>query len=276
MAPDSRFPQVRHRLLFGGAVCLLVVSAIRTTGAATLEPRTLHAYKAYLAIAVERFSNRGSDGVFLWTDERPDRRQAVREGRIIVEPASEDGILDVPGGLIHHWTGAGFLEGVGLEDALRIVQAYGDYPRIHPPIVQAELIERTGDTARVFIRLRKSTRFVTAVFDVWWNIRYYYPGDDRAYSRSNVERIVQVMNAGRSDEHQLAEGTGGGYLWAANTFSRFLERDGGTYIEFQTLALSRGFPRLLGWIAEPIARRVGAGSVADTLSELRDAAETTR
>jgi hypothetical protein len=48
-----------------------------------------------------------------------------------------------------------------------------------------------------------------------------------------------------------------------------LEADGGTYLEFQTLGLSRGFPWLLGWLAEPIVRRIGRGSVERTLDERR-------
>jgi hypothetical protein len=86
---------------------------------------------------------------------------------------------------------------------------------------------------------------------------------------ATAERIQQVEGAGTPDERRLPVGQGGGYLWHANTYMKILERDGGTYLEFKTLGLSRGFPRFLGWLAEPIVRRIGRGSVERTLDELR-------
>lgn len=231
----------------------------------------MDAYKTYIAGIGERMAARGTDTEFLWTDDEPDRRRRVRDGQVVVEAGTGDGILNVPGGLIHHWAGAIFVEGATLDDLLAIVQAYDDYPRIHPPVLRAELLERHDETSRIFMRLRKSTKFVTAVFDTWWTVVYHRPSDDRAFSRSDADRVLQVVDAGESDERRLPEGTGGGYLWTANTFMRLLERDGGTYVEFQTVGLSRGFPRLLGWIVEPIVRRIGRGSVGDTLREIRAA-----
>ena len=67
-------------------------------------------------------------------------------------------------------------------------------------------------------------------------------------------------------------GRDSGYLWRVNTFSTYLEADGGVFVELETIGLSRRFPRMLGWLIEPIARRLGRGSAADTLRQLRSAA----
>jgi hypothetical protein len=85
-----------------------------------------------------------------------------------------------------------------------------------------------------------------------------------------------VKNPGRADEQLLPEGRDSGYLWRANTFTRFVERGDGVHVELQTIGLTRAFPKLLGWFIEPIARRVGRSSVERTLMEFRDAVQSLR
>jgi hypothetical protein len=82
-----------------------------------------------------------------------------------------------------------------------------------------------------------------------------------------------VQNAGGRDERLLPAGHDSGYLWRANTFTRYVEGKDGLWIEMETLGLSRRFPPLLGWIIEPIARRLGRRSVETTLLEFQSALE---
>jgi len=81
--------------------------------------------------------------------------------------------------------------------------------------------------------------------------------------------VRQVEHAGEPAERRLRPGTGNGYLWRANAMSKYLERDGGVYLELNTIGLSRGFPAFLGWIIEPVARRLGRGSAGESLNQFR-------
>jgi len=72
-------------------------------------------------------------------------------------------------------------------------------------------------------------------------------------------------------ERYVPPGQDRGYLWRAATFTRFVEADGGVYMEMETIGLSRPFPPLLGWVIEPIARRIGRGSVENSIQEFRRA-----
>jgi len=236
---------------------------------AELEPRTERAYEAYSAQTLQEFRERVSEPGYLWATADPDRRRALARGEIVVAAGDQDGILEVPGGLIHHWIGAVFVPGVRIGEVAEREQQYEEYPRIHEPILEAEFLGRSGHTDRVRLRIEQRTRFVHAVIDTWWQRVHVYPAPDRAHVLATAERIQQVENAGTPDERRLPPGEGGGYLWRANTYLKILEADGGTYLEFQTLGLSRGFPWLLGWLAEPIVRRIGRGSVARTLDERR-------
>jgi hypothetical protein len=92
-----------------------------------------------------------------------------------------------------------------------------------------------------------------------------------AHSLAASTEIREVRNAGESNEHLLPPGRDSGYLWRANTFTRFVERDGNVYVELETIGLTRAFPKLFGWIIEPIARRIGRNSVERTLTEFRAA-----
>src|SRR5262249_27449251 len=66
-------------------------------------------------------------------------------------------------------------------------------------------------------------------------------------------------------------GAGSGFLWRADTFSTYVEGDNGVYMGFETVGLSRTIPALLGWIVEPIARRLARASAAETLLRQREA-----
>ena len=76
-----------------------------------------------------------------------------------------------------------------------------------------------------------------------------------------------MRDAGTAKERQLSPGHDSGYLWRAAAFTHMVERDGGVFVEMETIGLSRGFPTLLSWIIEPIARRVGRSSVERSLQE---------
>jgi hypothetical protein len=112
---------------------------------------------------------------------------------------------------------------------------------------------------------------VTGVVDLWTISDYVYPRPDRAFSISKAACARQVEDAGSPNERRLPDGVGAGYLWRADVLSRYLERDGGVYVEVQTIGLSRRFPPLLGWLIEPIARRIGRGSAEDSANQLRRA-----
>ncbi len=60
-------------------------------------------------------------------------------------------------------------------------------------------------------------------------------------------------------------------FWAANTFTSFESVPTGVRVELETLGLSRRFPRLLAWLIEPLARRLGRDSAERTLEEFRAA-----
>jgi hypothetical protein len=119
--------------------------------------------------------------------------------------------------------------------------------------------------------MKQSAGGLTSTLDVWSDIRYERTDAAHASVVSTIDRIREVQDAGRPTEHYAAAGHENGYLWRGATLTRFVEADGGVYMEMETIGLSRSFPPLLGWIIEPIARRVGRGSVENSVQEFRRA-----
>lgn len=242
--------------------------APQQTAAADLDRSTVAAYDRFLETVAQAFSKQVGTDDFL-AQASPQALDRLRHGEILLEPGSGDGIIDVPNGLIHHWRGTAFVPNVTLEEVLRVARDYTKYPSIYEWVVAADLVASEGNRFRTFFRAQRRAGTVTGVVDVWMVTEYQHLRPGRATSVARADCVRQVEHAGQRTEQRLRPGTGNGYLWRANAMSKYLERDGGVYMELDTIGLSRGFPALLGWIIEPVARRLGRISVGESLSQLR-------
>jgi hypothetical protein len=52
--------------------------------------------------------------------------------------------------------------------------------------------------------------------------------------------------------------------------ARFVERDGGVYLELEAIALTRDVPASLAWMVNPVVNRISVGSLSSTLRQTRD------
>jgi len=71
-------------------------------------------------------------------------------------------------------------------------------------------------------------------------------------------------------------GRDGGYLWRLNSYWRFLERDGGTYVQCESITLTRDVPFLLSWIIKPFVTDIPRETLAFTLESTRNALHTVK
>ena len=249
---DRARPRVAVTYLY---VCLGATAAVV---AAVLEPQTNKAFDAYLAQATKAFVARA---------QAAPRTLPAQKREPSAAPGGQDGIISVPGGLIHHWIASTFIPGASLQRALQVSYAYDDYSRLYESVMASRVLARDGNTHRVLMRLREGESGITAVLDVRSTVRYVFPAKSVAYAISNADEIREVVSAGENDERLLPPGRDSGYLWRASTFTSFTDVEGGVYVEMETLGLSRRFPPLLGWIIEPIARRIGRRSAERSLRE---------
>jgi hypothetical protein len=91
-------------------------------------------------------------------------------------------------------------------------------------------------------------KVITAVLQTDQRAHFERPAPDRAYSRIVSARIAEIDNAGTPGEREKAPGEDRGYLWRLVSYWRFQERDGGTYVQCESVSLSRPLPTGLGWL----------------------------
>lgn len=247
---------------------------------ADLQPQAAQAYERYIQLtAAQVDSELAQSGPYLWVERLPEARRAaaaeqLQNGQIVIERlyTLDDGkTISVPGGIIHHWIGTVFVPGATLTQTLSFMQDYDhkvDYFR--PDITRSKILRHEGDDYFVLLRFYKK-KIITTVIDTDQQVHYHVVDRTHAWSRSSTTRVQEVENAGQPDEKLEPEGHDRGFLWRMNTFWRFEEKDGGTYIECQAISLTRDIPTGLGWVVGPFVTSVPKESLTFTLSTARAA-----
>jgi hypothetical protein len=80
-----------------------------------------------------------------------------------------------------------------------------------------------------------------------------------------------VDDAGTPSERQKPVGGGHGFLWRLNTYWRFAQRDGGTWVQCESITLTRDIPTGLGWLIGRFVTEIPKESLTFTLSTARKA-----
>lgn len=258
---------------------IAVVGLTTDMTAADLKPATEAAFERYARVTERRIAAEvASPTTFLAVDGRPDGdRQrtldALKRGEVLVEKlTSTDGgrAIDIPDGLVHHWLGAAFLPNVRVREAVALLQDYNRHGEIYQPrIERSELRSRNGDRFTFFLRFFMK-KVITVVINSEHAAEYVTLGPDRVHSRIVSTRMAEVEHPGARDEREKPVGRDGGYLWRLNTYWRFLERDGGTYLQCESISLTRGIPIGLGWAVGPFVNSLPRESLEFTLQTTRD------
>ena len=111
--------------------------------------------------------------------------------------------------------------------------------------------------------------------DMEYETCYFKIDDRRWYSTTHTTRVQEIRHYGRPDEQELPADHGSGFIWRLYRVVRFDERDGGTYVEVEAIALSRDVPAALHWVVNPIVRRVSRNSMLVSLQQMKEAVRLT-
>lgn len=256
---------------------ILVCLVTQPLHAAKLKEQTAMAFDSYIAASHARMRAEIQNGPFLYIDGLPEerRREAyaqLREGQILVEQRHakvEGNPIKVPGGLIHDWIGVIFIPHVSLAQTVAVAQDYDNYKKIYKPEVsRSRLVQRNGDNFKVFLQFYKKS-LVTVVLNADYDIRYVRVGPDRMVSNSYSTRIVELKDAGQADEREFPVDDGHGYLWRLDSYWRLQAKDGGVYVQLESIGLSRGVPAIFAWLVNPLLQSIPRGSLTGLLGATR-------
>ena len=246
-----------------------------------LKPRTVEAFERYVRATEARIDKqRARPETFLYLDTIPDPKRgevqaALQRGDVFVERLTTRDAsgreMDVPGGLIHHWVGDVFVPGLSGRQVLDFVQDYDHHQDVYPEVVRSRLISRGGNDFKIALRLRYK-KIITVTLDTEHDVQYTALDPTHWYARSVSTRIAEVKNAGSPDESEKPVGHDGGFLWRIDSYWGFVERDGGVYVECESVSLTRDIPTGLGWLIRPFVTSIPRESLEHTLNATRSAA----
>jgi len=236
-----------------------------------LKPDTLLAYAEHIGQAERAMEQTLHGDQFLWSDGNPERAEQVRKGLTIAQLWSDKRPIKVPDGLIHDWIGATRIPGTTMAKTLALVQDYDNHKNIYEPQVNdSKLIRRHGDNFQIFLRLLKK-KIITVILDTYHDAHYFSVDSTRWCCRSYTTQISEVEDAGKPAERVQPPDTGYGFLWRLNSYWRFLQRDGGTYVQLEAISLTRDIPTGLSWLVSPFVTSIPKESLVFTLTRTRDA-----
>jgi hypothetical protein len=225
-------------------------------------PTAVSGFTSYIGQVEARLDqqHRAPDGFLVREDTA-----RLRTGELIIERVTPSSGADLPGALLHHWRGTAFAAGAGADDFERLMKDFPAYPqRFSPQVVRAKVVAQQGDQYKVLMRVRQH-HVITVVMDTAYDIVFGRRDGQLGYSIARSTGISEIKSPGTSDERALTPEEEHGFLWRMNTYWSYEEKDGGLYIQIESVTLTRSIPTGLGWVIGPFVESIPRESLEFTL-----------
>jgi hypothetical protein len=259
-------------------VLLVWIAAPAHANAADLQAQTAAAFDRYVKLTEARIDEEMRGKLpFLWIEtlsetERRDVDARLRRGEVVVTRLeTRDGgrSIKVPDGLCHHWVATVFLPGAGIDRTVALMQSYDKYQDIYRPAVrQSRMLSRDGDHFKVYLQLFMK-KVISVVLNSEYDVRYVTVAPKQMQVRSSTTRIAEVRDPGMPQEQERPVGHDSGFLWRFNNYCALAERGEGTYVQCESVSLSRSIPTGLGWLVGPFVTSIPKESLEFTLGTMR-------
>jgi hypothetical protein len=230
-------------------------------------PSAVSAVDAYIRAVESRLNQQHrSRASFLASGASdPDAEPHLRRGELIVEQLTPLIAETLPGAMLHHWRGTAFVAGGKASDFERLMKEFDAYPqRLKPQVLPAKVLEQQGDRFWVLMRVRQH-HGITVVMDTVYDVTFGQFDPGHGYSLAHSTRISEIVSAGTRGERALDASEEHGFLWRLNTYWSCAERDGGLYMQIESVSLTRDIPRGLAWAVRPFVQSIPRDSLEFTL-----------
>ena len=201
----------------------------------------------------------------------------LRRGELVIDqlttgdPLTSGVGAELPGALLHDWRGTAFIAGGKAADFERLMKDFDVYPKVYSPqVLTARTLEHDEDHFQTTMRVRQK-HVLTVVMDATYDITFSRLDAQRGSSITRSTQIAEIDSPGTAHERALGPGEEHGFLWRMNTYWSYEERDGGLYIQIESVTLSRSIPIGLGWAIGPFIESVPRDSLEFTLRATSDA-----
>ena len=207
----------------------------------------------------------GSPEAFLAPVSAPQADARLRNGEFVVENLTPTSAPELPGALLFHWRGTTFVAGASAADFEHLLHDFNAYPKtFSPQVLQAAVLSQDGDHLQFSMRVRQH-HVLTVVLDTVYDVTYGRLDPRRGYSLSRSAQISEIESAGTPSEKTLSPAQAHGFMWRLNTYWTWEERDGGLYLQIESVSLTRSIPPGLGWMVRPFVESIPRESLEFTL-----------
>jgi len=265
-----------HRLHFDSLIGFLLLAAISTAApicaAGQPAPAALSAYNSYAAVVESRLAvqHRSPNAFLAPLAATPQDDARLRRGELIVEQLTPQSGSDLPGALLHHWRGTAFAAGAHAADFERLLRDFSAYPQLFSPqVIEAKAVTQNADRLQATMRVRQR-HVIPVVMDTDYDVTFGWLDAHHGYSLSRSTRIAEIDSPGTAAERVLGPAEEHGFLWRQNTYWSYEERDGGLYLQVESVSLTRSIPRGLGWVVAPYVESIPRDSLEFTLRAVCD------
>jgi hypothetical protein len=235
--------------------------------AAEAPPSALLAFNSYIGAVESGLArqHRAQTGFLAPLASSPQSDLRLRQGELIIEQLASPASSNLPGAMLHDWRGTAFAAGAHAADFERLMKDFNAYPqRFSPQVLQAKTVSQQGDHFVATMRVRQH-HIITVVLDTTYDINFERLDPRHGFSITRSTQISEIDSPGTSQEHALNASQEHGFLWRLNTYWSWEERDGGLYIQIESVSLTRSIPRGLGWAVGPFVESVPRESLQFTL-----------
>ncbi len=224
-------------------------------------------FNSYVGVVEARLAqqHRSAEGFLAGEAGEVEGLARLRGGEVVVEQITPPAGAELPGALLHHWRGTAFAPGAKAEDFERLLRDFNGYSQYFAPqVLQARLMAADGDRVEGWMRVRER-HVITVVLDSTYDVEFGRLDGQHGWSASRSTRIAEVDGAGTKGERVLGAGEEHGFLWRMNSYWSWEERDGGLYMQIESVSLTRGIPVGLGWAVRPFVESIPRESLEFTL-----------
>jgi len=249
---------------FSGWLGALLLAAACGRAAGEASAADTAAFDKYVSAVEARLELQHRSRVAFLSGLTPENEAQARRGEVAVERIATPGVA-LQGAMLHHWRGTAFAPGAKAADFERVMRDFAAYPRLYAPeVVSARVVAASGDRLQAAMRV-KQKHVLTVVMDTAYDVTFGRLDATRGWSLSRSTHIAEIDAAGTPKERALGPSEEHGFLWRLNTYWTYEERDGGLYLQVESISLTRAVPRGLGWAVGPYVESIPRESLEFTL-----------
>lgn len=267
MTRRSNTNLIRASALYG----LLMLAAATVFAEPT--PAAVAAFNAYVQKVESRLARQHSatPGFLAGQVTEPATNARLRSGELVIEKLTPETGADIPGAMLHDWRGTAFAPGATVADFERVMKDFPAYPQMFAPqVLQARILGHANGQIQATMRLRQK-HVLTVVMDTYYDLGFERLDARHGFSNARGTQVNEISAPGTAKERALGPGEEHGFLWRLNTYWSYEERDGGLYMQIESISLTRSIPAGLGWAIGPFVESVPRESLEFTLRSMGNA-----